>query len=199
MKKIVIALTVVLAFMLAPLGGTNGAAQAGWCDKHAEKAFCVKKEARKAKREARKALPSPGVATKEHTPKGTKFRGNDQNVTVNVVQQGGGDRDRDRSRGRGDGRGDGWGRGRGDGWGRGRGGYDPSVAIVGGILGGFIGNVFAPKPEPQVVVVQAPAPAPEGPAPWTPDWYNYCNAKYRSFDARTGYFTGYDGIQRFCS
>lgn len=34
--------------------------------------------------------------------------------------------------------------------------------------------------------------------PWTPEWYNYCGNRYRSFNARSGTFTGYDGQQHFC-
>lgn len=34
--------------------------------------------------------------------------------------------------------------------------------------------------------------------PWTPEWYQYCDSRYRSFNARTGTFTGYDGAQHFC-
>ena len=36
------------------------------------------------------------------------------------------------------------------------------------------------------------------PAPWTPAWYNYCSAKYNSFNPNTGYFLGYDGRYHFC-
>ncbi len=34
--------------------------------------------------------------------------------------------------------------------------------------------------------------------PWTEDWYDYCADRYRSFKARTGTYTGYDGQQHFC-
>jgi hypothetical protein len=34
--------------------------------------------------------------------------------------------------------------------------------------------------------------------PWTRGWYDYCSDRYRSFNARTGTFTGYDGEQHFC-
>lgn len=34
--------------------------------------------------------------------------------------------------------------------------------------------------------------------PWSPEWYDYCSAKYRSFNPKTGYFTTYGGEQRFC-
>ncbi|PLW77268.1 BA14K family protein [Cohaesibacter celericrescens] len=36
------------------------------------------------------------------------------------------------------------------------------------------------------------------PAPWTRAWYRYCDARYRSFNPRTGYFRGYDGRRHFC-
>lgn len=34
--------------------------------------------------------------------------------------------------------------------------------------------------------------------PWTPQWQNYCNNKYRSFNPNTGTFRGYDGLNHFC-
>lgn len=34
--------------------------------------------------------------------------------------------------------------------------------------------------------------------PWTPEWYRYCENRYRSFNPRSGTFTGYDGVQHFC-
>lgn len=34
--------------------------------------------------------------------------------------------------------------------------------------------------------------------PWTPEWYDYCSDRYRSFKPRSGTFTGYDGVERFC-
>ena len=37
-----------------------------------------------------------------------------------------------------------------------------------------------------------------GPPPWTPEWYTYCAQRYRSFNAHTGYFRGYDGLPYFC-
>ena len=35
--------------------------------------------------------------------------------------------------------------------------------------------------------------------PWTRGWYEYCSDRYRTFNARTGTFTGYDGDQHFCA
>lgn len=34
--------------------------------------------------------------------------------------------------------------------------------------------------------------------PWSPEWYEYCDARYRSFNPRTGTYTGYDGYEHFC-
>lgn len=34
--------------------------------------------------------------------------------------------------------------------------------------------------------------------PWTPEWYRYCEDRYRSFNPRSGTFTGYDGRSHFC-
>jgi hypothetical protein len=47
--------------------------------------------------------------------------------------------------------------------------------------------------------VYRPAPVYYGSAePWTPEWYAYCESRYRSFNARTGYFLGFDGQYHFC-
>lgn len=37
-----------------------------------------------------------------------------------------------------------------------------------------------------------------GAQPWSPEWYRYCSDRYRTFDAHSGTFTGYDGLQHFC-
>jgi hypothetical protein len=39
----------------------------------------------------------------------------------------------------------------------------------------------------------------DGLQPWTPDWYRYCQDRYRSFDPRSGTFMGYDGQEHFCT
>ena len=36
------------------------------------------------------------------------------------------------------------------------------------------------------------------PRPWTPEWYDYCMSKYRSFDPETGYYRTYSGRLKFC-
>ncbi len=47
--------------------------------------------------------------------------------------------------------------------------------------------------EPQVVYANRSI------EPWSPAWYRYCESRYRSFNARTGTFVGYDGVARFCN
>lgn len=47
------------------------------------------------------------------------------------------------------------------------------------------------------------APAYSGPVaaglhPWSPQWYSYCQDRYRTFQPHSGTFTGYDGQQHFC-
>lgn len=37
-----------------------------------------------------------------------------------------------------------------------------------------------------------------GAEPWSRAWFRYCEGRYRSFDARTGTFVGYDGAEHFC-
>lgn len=34
--------------------------------------------------------------------------------------------------------------------------------------------------------------------PWSRGWYEYCSDRYRSFDAQSGTFMGYDGREHFC-
>jgi len=34
--------------------------------------------------------------------------------------------------------------------------------------------------------------------PWTPGWREWCQNRYRSFNASTGTFRGYDGLDHFC-
>ncbi len=48
---------------------------------------------------------------------------------------------------------------------------------------------------------QAPAPSRTTyatPQPGTPEWYDYCRAKYRSFNPRTGLYLGLNGQYRPC-
>lgn len=56
-----------------------------------------------------------------------------------------------------------------------------------------------PRPSPdRGYYPPAPTRASYSLEPWSAAWYDYCRNRYRSFDARSGTFTGYDGIKRFC-
>jgi hypothetical protein len=137
-------------------------------------------------------------------PSGSDHNGSQQQTTtvvVNTQQSQVGRRSGDHSRGdRAPGYGS-WGHrpgwGHGPGWGRGPGIGD----VVGGIvIGNAITNWLFP-PKPDVIIVQQPQPIQQQNIviqPWTAEWYDYCNAKYKSFDAKSGYYTGYDGQQHFC-
>jgi hypothetical protein len=86
-------------------------------------------------------------------------------------------------------------------------GYGGGNAWGAGLLGFGVGAIVgsalvAPR---EVYVVPPPPPEPAyygpasyGPPAWTPDWYTYCAQRYRSFNSRTGYFVGYDGLPYFC-
>jgi hypothetical protein len=43
-----------------------------------------------------------------------------------------------------------------------------------------------------------PEPAYAAPVPGTPAWYDYCRAKYRSFNPQTGLFLSYSGEYKPC-
>ncbi|MDH6234367.1 hypothetical protein M2281_004985 [Mesorhizobium soli] len=55
----------------------------------------------------------------------------------------------------------------------------------------------APAAPSHVYGITAPAAA-AGPQPGSADWLRYCSGRYRTFNANTGTFTGYDGLQHFC-
>jgi hypothetical protein len=95
--------------------------------------------------------------------------------------------------------GHGWGGGhwRG-GWGWGGPGYW-GAGLIGLGVGAAVGAALTapayagPPPGPY-----APVAGAYGPPAWSPEWYTYCAQRYRSFNARTGYFIGYDGQPYFC-
>jgi hypothetical protein len=85
------------------------------------------------------------------------------------------------------------------------GGNAVGAGIIGFGIGALVGTALAPRE----VYVAPPPPPPEyygsaaygpayGPPAWTPEWYTYCAQRYRSFNSRTGYFIGYDGLPYFC-
>lgn len=66
-------------------------------------------------------------------------------------------------------------------------------------------DYYEPAPRPVPYRAYRPAPPPRvaysggyAVEPWTPEWYSYCSDRYRSFKARSGTFTGYDGQEHFC-
>jgi hypothetical protein len=88
-------------------------------------------------------------------------------------------------------------------YGHGHGGGGWGAGLLGFGIGAIVGSALTPR---EVYVVPdyddyEPAyygPAAYGPPPWSPEWYNYCTSRYRSFNPRTGYFMGYDGRPYFC-
>lgn len=59
---------------------------------------------------------------------------------------------------------------------------------------------YYPAPPPRVVYTRpAPVYVAGSLQPWTPSWYRYCENTYRSFNPRSGTYTGYDGQQHFCA
>ncbi len=73
------------------------------------------------------------------------------------------------------------------------------AGLVGLGVGAVIGSALTPR---EVYVAPPPRPAYRRagyrPAAWSEEWYNYCYARYRSFNPRTGTFVGYDGYEHFC-
>lgn len=53
------------------------------------------------------------------------------------------------------------------------------------------------SPEPARVYRESPD-YDVAPEPWTDEWYDYCRAKYRSFNANTGRYKTYSGRYRLC-
>ena len=101
------------------------------------------------------------------------------------------------------------------------------LGIIGGaIIAGALSNAAQNQPvyetpvhpryQAPAPVYQAPAPvyqapiyppAPSGPQvityagslePWSQGWYEWCDARYRSFDPERGTYRGYDGRDHFC-
>uniref|UniRef100_UPI001866F2D3 BA14K family protein n=1 Tax=Oricola nitratireducens TaxID=2775868 RepID=UPI001866F2D3 len=93
-------------------------------------------------------------------------------------------------------------------------GHAAAAAIIGlagvAILAGALSQANRP-PAPRTYQIEPdrypPAPARSGPnvityestlEPWTPEWYDWCDRRYRSFNGQTGTFRGYDGRDHFC-
>lgn len=54
------------------------------------------------------------------------------------------------------------------------------------------------KDSPRVVTYDETVGATASIEPWTPAWRDWCDAKFRTFDAKTGTYKGYDGKRHFC-
>jgi hypothetical protein len=88
-----------------------------------------------------------------------------------------------------------------------------AAGIVGLAIGAIVMSTLA-QPEPKGPIYRgdplddpqyfppAPRPVSSGGAyslePWSDAWFDYCEARYRSFDPNTGTYTAYDGRKRFC-
>ena len=85
--------------------------------------------------------------------------------------------------------------------------HDNNDAIVLGIIGlgaaAIIGGAIAnSNNNPRVIYRQPVAPrAVRGGRyePWSRSWFQYCSNKFRSFNASTGTYRGYDGRDHFCA
>lgn len=86
-----------------------------------------------------------------------------------------------------------------------------ALGIIGLGVGAIIGSALANSHnQPRVIYRPAPAHRDYYPAaprtvhsggrfePWTRSWFRYCENKYRSFNASTGTYRGYDGRDHFC-
>ncbi|MEM5494722.1 BA14K family protein [Hoeflea sp. AS16] len=83
--------------------------------------------------------------------------------------------------------------------------HDNNDAIALGILGlgaaAIIGGAIANSNNPRVIYRQPTNPRAVSGGdyePWSRSWYRYCANKYRSFNASTGTYRGYDGRDHFC-
>lgn len=82
---------------------------------------------------------------------------------------------------------------------------DNGSAIALGIIGlgaaAIIGGAIANSNNQGVTYRQPAAPRPVSGGryePWSNSWFQYCSNKYRSFNASTGTYRGYDGRDHFC-
>lgn len=96
-----------------------------------------------------------------------------------------------------------------------RGGDELAAGLAGLAFGAIVGGILSQPRYPSRIYVDPPTarypyryygPAPVysgrvsyyGAEPWSAEWYRACSIRYRSFDARSGTFLGYDGQRHFC-
>lgn len=86
---------------------------------------------------------------------------------------------------------------------------DDTAAAIMGFLGGFaVGSALDNGKSVPVIRHRPdrydpprhyrPAPRYSSLSPWSPGWYRWCDARYRSFDPKSGTYRDYDGRRRFC-
>lgn len=76
------------------------------------------------------------------------------------------------------------------------GGPAAAAGVIGFATGAIVGGALS---QPRTVTVyEEPVYYGGRLQPWTPSWYAYCSERYRSFNPRSGTFTGYDGRTHFC-
>lgn len=80
-----------------------------------------------------------------------------------------------------------------------------AAAIIGLATGAIIAGALTTRvPQPTYVVPEYRPARPKvitlgsDLEPWTTGWYQWCDARYRSFNPKTGTFRGYDGQDHFC-
>lgn len=75
-----------------------------------------------------------------------------------------------------------------------------ALGIIGLGVGAIIGGAIANSHNPRVIYRQPGTRVISGGGyePWSRSWYRYCSNKYRSFNASTGTYRGYDGRDHFC-
>lgn len=74
-----------------------------------------------------------------------------------------------------------------------------AAAIIGLGFGVIIGSILAqPRYGHGYEEYEEPVRYPYRPRPWTDEWYQYCDDKYKTFDPRSRKYRGYDGNLHFC-
>ncbi|MCF3640751.1 BA14K family protein [Rhizobium sp. TRM95111] len=94
----------------------------------------------------------------------------------------------------------------GDAWAAGAVGLATGM-IIGGAIANSGSRYYEPPPrrvyvEPEYYPVRRVYREPivvNSLEPWSPAWYDYCSARYRSFNSQSGTYIGYDGLQHFCT
>jgi hypothetical protein len=79
--------------------------------------------------------------------------------------------------------------------------HDDYATGIMGFLGGMaVGSALDNNGRIPVIRQQPERyePRPVALRPWSSSWYRWCDARYRSFDPRTGTYVGFDGRKRFC-